>query len=350
MYYNKHEEIINRYVSTTPATVGGKWNIVKALSVSMSKRLAGAGDELKARAQRMRQCATLLQTLECPHGHHQRVTHAHVCRDRLCPVCNWLRARKLAKRIATRAAEVGGRYIFVTLTVPNVGASQLRDEIKHISKSFGKLIRRPELSEWTGYARTIEITYNPATATYHPHIHALIRVPESYFRSALYVHRDTLSALWAAAVDRDISPAAQDIRAVTNPDGSDDPTPGAYEVAKYAATPSAILNLNNEELFTFAEAIKGVRLFSTGGALKTPAEAEDIEAEEEQEQEADGHGDCRCPECGSILIPRTYEYHEATTGRGGDYKPSTRPPERGRRRKTGRPTRYVAQRPATRPR
>ena len=54
-----------------------------------------------------------------------------------------------------------------------------------ISKGFLRLLRLKEVKEVVqGYTRCIEITYNKHTNKYHPHIHAILSVKNSYGHKA----------------------------------------------------------------------------------------------------------------------------------------------------------------------
>ena len=87
----------------------------------------------------------------------------------------------------------------VSLTSPHV--LPLKDALKILCKSAGVLMRSPRLCGVVGgYIRTVEITQG--RNGWHPHIHILARVEDSYFRSALYVHESEWADLWMAALEK----------------------------------------------------------------------------------------------------------------------------------------------------
>lgn len=125
-------------------------------------------------------------------------------------------------------------YILVTLTVRNCTADKLSSTIDDMFVSFHNLIRLEQFSEWLGYVKHFEVTHNTdiykcrylyfkdsnnpkrklkkkvyvlddcgnkipndCFDTYHPHIHLLVAVRQSYFKSKNYVSEDTLRELWA---------------------------------------------------------------------------------------------------------------------------------------------------------
>jgi hypothetical protein len=65
---------------------------------------------------------------------------------------------------------------FVTLTVPNCNADDLKETISSLLKSFSNIIRviRERKKIKISGIRKIEITYNYFLNNYHPHIHVLV--------------------------------------------------------------------------------------------------------------------------------------------------------------------------------
>ncbi len=72
------------------------------------------------------------------------------------------------------------RWIFLTLTVKNCQISELRDTLKHMNASWQRLKDRKEFKPVSGWIRSTEVTRGK-DGTAHPHFHALLMVPPSWF-------------------------------------------------------------------------------------------------------------------------------------------------------------------------
>ena len=97
------------------------------------------------------------------------------CKSRWCNICNRTRTAKLIKGYgAAIDSMIDPR--FVTLTVPNVPAEELRSEIKRMLSEFRKIqeLRRKQEKPLLRGIRKLEVTYNPDLNNYHPHFHFII--------------------------------------------------------------------------------------------------------------------------------------------------------------------------------
>ena len=298
-----------------------KWREKKLSAGKMAVRMAHLGAPYEKRAERIAGCAGALQTRSCPDGHHNRVVRAVLCKDRACPVCSWRRSRALGARAAAAMAAAGGRYIMVSLTIPHV--LPLKDALKILCKSAGVLMRSPRLRGVVGgYIRTIEITQG--RNGWHPHIHILARVEDSYFRSALYVHESEWANLWMAALEKadkkiyraletyldniNLSAPVIDVRAVVDGNGA------AAEVAKYVSKSADLLALHLDQLAEWLEAVRGARLWVAAGCLKN-AHEENLDLIHEAETGAAE----LCPVCGARLQLVDWIFC------GGEYSPAPAP-------------------------
>jgi len=69
-----------------------------------------------------------------------------------------------------------GQTYFTTLTVPNCTKENLREtclKLIETTKNIVRVLREKRLYKFSGI-RKLEITYNPSTDTYHPHLHLLV--------------------------------------------------------------------------------------------------------------------------------------------------------------------------------
>lgn len=188
-----------------------------------------------------------------------RVTEACFCRARMCPMCAWrksLRAFVVMQDMV--AAMLGYDYILCTVTVPNVVGSDLGDEITRMYRRWRDMVKQPEMRAWCGWLRSTEVTYSPARGDYHPHIHALVAVKPTYWKSRAYVSQETAQRLWGLGI--------VDLRRVR------DIGRGVAEVAKYAVKPLDFERVDAEraaEVYrTLHDALHGRRLTQTGGCIR----------------------------------------------------------------------------------
>ena len=109
------------------------------------------------------------------------------CRDRFCPFCNFRRARKLMAQMLQCLDYLGDnyKYLFLTLTTPNVPADQLRSKITQMRRAAAEYLRgkgfgedyRLVKSNILGYQTSVEVTRNRKTGLYHPHMQYLRSTP-----------------------------------------------------------------------------------------------------------------------------------------------------------------------------
>ena len=145
---------------------------------------------------------------------------AFFCKRRMCPQCMWLRTMTESHINKLVLEEIHKEYksaygYFLTLTVKNVKADQLKDTIKHIMKSFTKMMRKSRIKKYLlGYSRTVEVTYNAKTDTYHPHIHAILIFKSSLrnsekgiFKQSKKNGQNEFIDMWQEAAELDYRPS-----------------------------------------------------------------------------------------------------------------------------------------------
>lgn len=196
-----------------------------------------------AQGWRMRHCADRLTFGRANDGH-LTLKRASFCRVRLCPMCQWRRSLKLGGQVRavidhlTASKEQQGRkpyvYLLLTLTVPNCPGDRLGATLDALQAGWQRMQRRKEyMAAIQGSVRCVEITYNRASDTYHPHIHALLAVLPSYFSHHYIEHAEWLT-MWRACM-RDPTITQVDIRR-TKGDAAT-----VAEVAKYATKSTDML-------------------------------------------------------------------------------------------------------------
>lgn len=129
------------------------------------------------------------------------------CNNRHCYSCNRIRAGKLINSYTPfiNFMKQDSDMWFVTLTIPNVSAGELRESIEDMKRTFVyiKDCLRKEKMKIVGL-RKLECTHNHQADTYHPHFHLLIKGKDvaeaiksrwlSYFKNANEMAQDIRQA------------------------------------------------------------------------------------------------------------------------------------------------------------
>ena len=209
--------------------------------------------------QHIQDCATFLGFTE--RDGRALIAKANFCRERICHVCAWRRQSKFVAQtipLLDVMMKRGYTFVFVTLTVKNCSYSNLSAEIDNLLLAYSKLLKRRKISRsWLGVMRGVELTYNQASCTFHPHIHLLVAVsPEYFVDSALYVSQKELRALWGECLGVDYIPSV-DIRSIGEIGR------GAVEVMKYCLKPS----FEVDALRSLYYILHGRRLISFSGVF-----------------------------------------------------------------------------------
>lgn len=154
----------------------------KYRNTKICKALKSIGETAKAVV--IKDCGTYAQTTK--RNGHDVFAYANFCRERMCTVCGWRRSSKFVAQMLPVVKLLSGKgffFVFVTLTIPNIPASGVRDGVNELLKGWDRLNKKTAYKKaWCGFVRSVETTYNMKTNTYHPHIHALIAVEGKYFR------------------------------------------------------------------------------------------------------------------------------------------------------------------------
>lgn len=238
------------------------------------------------------------------HDNKLKLARANFCKSRICNMCNWRRSLKLFGQVsqvieAIREKGIKVRYLFLTLTVKNCKSDKLTETINNLNAGFRLLVRNDKKNKPTkiacnllGYMKAIEVTYNTKDDTYHPHIHCILAVRPSYFKSGNYMKHEDVQLLWQKCLNIDYAPQVN-IKAIK----AGNSTPKAIaELAKYPTKIATVLSVptdkQKEVLYTLASAIKGRRLITFGGLFKDiKAELNLIDVEKDNNLVNVGDGD-----------------------------------------------------------
>lgn len=191
------------------------WTKRKQRSVEMANLYGLLGSEYEKKREKQRRCSVALQFMGMWDESVPLVLeHAMFCHSRLCPICSTRKAAKSAIELKAILEQVnrqhpGTRYLFLTLTIPNVTWDKLEDGITTLTKGWNNLMRqRPIARAVKGSFRAIEVTVRPGQE-FHPHIHAILAVEPDYFTTSLFIqHREWVDR-WQKAAKLNVSPSVR---------------------------------------------------------------------------------------------------------------------------------------------
>lgn len=248
------------------------WRKTKLRSNAVASVMKDDSKYWIGRSKRMEDCGSNLQFAVSKTGD-MRLYRADFCRDRMCPGCQKRRSLVVFHQVKNVCQSIHNdyptyKYLLLTLTVPNVKAENLSDEIKHLTHSWNKLCMRAFFKKSIkGWFRALEVTYNGDRDDYHPHFHVLLCVPSGYFKKN-YVRQSEWLRHWQECTGYPHITQV-DVRAIKpnekRPE-SDAISSAAAEVGKYATKPSNYITRLPDGQYL---AIKNVvRELSTGIARK----------------------------------------------------------------------------------
>lgn len=260
-------------------------------------------------AAQIRFCSPVLafRQVIAPDGSVQLKLHSNrSCRCRFCPSCQWrrssvwmARSKKALPQVLEEKPKL--KFVFLTLTVRNCPAGELRQTIEKMNAAWQRLSQR---KTWpaVGFIKSIEVTRS-AEGEAHPHIHAILAVNSSYFTHG-YLSHEKWVKLWQDCLRVDYTPIVN-IKVVKPPknkpvtDYAEAVASSVAECIKYSVKPSDF-NMspppsqlsNSEWLQVLTEQLHGTRAISVGGIIRkymSEEEPEDLvhtgNAEEEEESD-----------------------------------------------------------------
>lgn len=236
-------------------------------------------DRFNILAKRVGQCGDVLEFALFNDGK-IKLKNAFFCKNRLCSMCNWRKSLKTFNQISDcmnyiQKHNSDVRYLFLTLTIKNVSGNDLNNAIDHLLKSFRKMFNNSvDRKKWfLGCVRSLEITINKnkrssSFGTFHPHLHIILAVKESYFEKDNFIDFNHWQALWKKFAGLDYNPSIK-VNAIHNKaDGTPDHK-AIKEVSKYSVKGSDYLVDNiseNVRRVNFLDAaLFNRRLFSMTG-------------------------------------------------------------------------------------
>ena len=275
-------------------------------------------DYWTSRADRLHDCGCHLRFNVYPDGNGgtmKKLKSAESCRVRLCPLCSYMRSRKIQahmrKILEAMYQTQEYEFLLVTLTVPNCQAVELSDTITNILSAFNRFVGYSAFNKAVvGWYRGLEVTHNVARYkfkwvrrngkkvrvylrdedgtpipnasfdTYHPHIHLIVAVRKSYFNSRDYISHDKWLEMWRKAtrkpnitqVDvRKVRPKVKDLS--TNTSFADMIIKAVLELSKYTVKSEDYViptdwEMTCKTVATLDLALHKRRLVAFGGIMK----------------------------------------------------------------------------------
>jgi len=256
-----------------------------------------AKDHLSEKMQELyKECGTFNLYISTLDKEKKKMVGGNHCKNRFCPICAWRKARKDAMALSVLMdamhEEHDVKYLFLTLTTPNVRADEVKSEIVNMNNAFQKLFKRRKVDRVIkGYARKLEMTYdgnplittplfdkkqayyerlglkvgdeNPTYDTYNPHFHVVLAVGKSYFNdSRNYIKRDEWLDMWRE-VTGDYTITQVHIERIKEKQTGN----AVAEIAKYSAK-SNDMGVSSEVFETFYNSLKGKQVIAYSGLFK----------------------------------------------------------------------------------
>lgn len=285
-----------------------------------SRQAAAAGDDERAweyletaskffeRGQRMYNCANFILHGKCPDCGRTHTSSAMLCRDRVCPTCNWRLSLQQACEMQQALAYITDldqyKAAFVTLTLRNCAVDDLKGTLELMAAGWNRMLARKQPKAlFKGWARRVEITYNGSAKTFHPHYHAIFLVPASSAQDQYTMHA-LVRDLWRSALRLDYDPITdfQWIEDLTAGGQDENAAPELHkailETFKYTIKDDAIGKMPVETFRAFVEGINGKRLTAYGGVIKEARAALDMTDELQDEHQA------ACGGCANPILQR----------------------------------------------
>lgn len=249
------------------------WDTHKAENQTMQGLLKdSSGEYIKHLRERLEQCGEWLifaHTTPDERDKTFKLREASFCRVRVCPFCQWRRsllytAKMLEAMPSVVAQHPNIRSIHLVLTVRNCAIEDLRKTVQDIGRGWQRLMQRKCVKGIVrGYVKSCEVTRG-ADGSAHPHIHALLMVPEWYFtHSKSYITHADWRAMWRECMRIDYDPQVS-VQACRQAQGYEKTI---RELTKYATKPQDLLE-DADWLVEYIRQVHNLRFFSTGGVVR----------------------------------------------------------------------------------
>lgn len=318
--------VVNIYAQNEETAVfnqsSSKTNKFKEKTAEMKKKSIKISEKMRSvnfkRAERMAHCADTIHFYKCPKCGKYEITTMERCRDKMCPLCNWILARqRLINMVEVlNKIEESGKYnfFFLTLTIRNVKPTEINEALKSMAKAWDKMMKRRAVrTNLKGWARSTEITYNNITHTVHPHYHVILIYEKgtsnildgSFFKPAW---KETLQITYDPIID---------FRPIKAKNGDEEEQAKIYgavlETFKYCTKSNDLIDMPLSEFQALVNGINNKRMVSFGGLIKQIRRELNIKDEEAEEGTEELKQTKPCS-CGADMLLYTAEWATASSG------------------------------------
>ena len=218
----------------------------------------------------------------------KKLKEARFCKVKFCPMCAWLRARKLANELKSVLQQIEEQrqvaYLFLTLTIKNPPLAELRDTLQQMSQAFKRLSERDEFKKAIkGYVRAFEFLGDETKeGEAHPHIHAILIVDKNnYFSSKYYIKQEKWTELWKKSLKADYTPIVHITKIKAKNEKWKEIDSAVFETIKYCAKPLEVAKLSIDNFKLLESETRNIRQYNKGGLIKSTKPRKDDEISSE---------------------------------------------------------------------
>lgn len=269
-------------------------------------------EEYKKRSYRMKECSRFITLSICPDCNRSIASSATLCRDRVCPTCAWRLSAKQSTEMLQTLSYINDiedyNALFLTLTVQNCETSQLAPTLEMMSEAWHRMMCKKGNKEIIkGTARSVEITYNSKTKTFHPHFHIILMTEKdgkSVAELSAYFNKE-----WQKAT-RVIYQPITDLRKIENHslletgrESAEIYKKAILETFKYTIKDDSLADMPISTFRHYIDGIRGKRLVAYTGIIKEARQ--NLEFTEELEDETTTRA---CPDCSAEMLSAVYQW------------------------------------------
>ena len=225
-------------------------------------------DYYSRKYERLEQCSTYLEFRREKTSGKYKLINTNLCRVRLCPLCAYKRSLAVYHNTADIIKYINekysrSKYLFLTLTIKNVSGSELSNAIDTLTRAWQNMSKQKRIKNIVlGTVRSIEITYNKRTNTYHPHLHVLIHTTADVYAGRNYISQAEFSDRWRSAAGIDYQPVV-DVRRLRYNSGRE-----VAEIAKYSVKPLEWDKCAESVIITLDDVLHKRHLLSLSGTMR----------------------------------------------------------------------------------
>lgn len=243
--------------------LAARYQIISKKSTELS-----TNDYYARKYERLEQCSTYLEFRREKTSRKYKLINTNLCRVRLCPLCAYKRSLSvyhntadIINYISTKYSR--SKYLFLTLTIKNVSGSELANAIDNLTRGWQNMCKQKRIKKVVlGTVRSIEITYNKRSNTFHPHLHVLIHTTNDLYCGRNYISQAEFADRWRSAAGINYQPVI-DIRRLRHNNGRE-----VAEIAKYSVKPIEWDKCSESVIVTLDDVLHKRHLLSLSGTMR----------------------------------------------------------------------------------